>query len=160
VGKHTSEDLARYAYVLTQVSGSLLDVGCGHGIFLDAYAGGDRAGVDVIDRGQHEWPFQVADAAALPFPDASWDTVSAQEMLEHQPDEKLDQVLTELRRVTRQRLLVTVPFCEQRLKSGHLQRFDAARVRETFPDARFTILRKREKGYPWILIEERRPSPR
>src|SRR5262245_39168860 len=70
VGKHTSEDLARYAYVLTRVSGSLLDVGCGHGIFLDAYAGGDRAGVDVIDRGEHEWPFQVADAAALPFPDA------------------------------------------------------------------------------------------
>ena len=153
-GKHTHDDLARYAYVLTRAEGSLLDVGCGHGIFLDAYAGGPRAGVDIVDRGEHDWPFQVADADALPFADASWDTVSAQEMLEHQADGKVDDVLRELRRVTRKRLLVTVPFCERRLKSGHVQRFDAARVRSMFPTARYTILRKSESGYPWILIEE------
>ena len=156
VGKHTETDLARYAHVMTRVKGSLLDVGCGHGIFLDAYAGTDKAGVDIRPKGEHTWPYHVADAADLPFPDASWDTVSAQEMLEHQPDAKMEAVLAELRRVTRDRLLVTVPFCERQLRSGHVQRFDAERVRELFPVARYSILDKGGRAYPWILIEEAR----
>jgi SAM-dependent methyltransferase len=157
VGKHIESDLSRYAYVLTRVKGSLLDVGCGHGIFLDRYEGGARAGVDIQARGEHDWPFHLADADALPFADASWDTVSAQEMLEHQPDEKVGVVLAELRRVMRERLLITVPFCERRLKSGHLQRFDAERVRTLFPDGRYTILDKGDRSFPWVLIEEDAP---
>jgi ubiquinone/menaquinone biosynthesis C-methylase UbiE len=155
-GKHTQNDLARYAHVLTRVRGSLLDVGCGRGIFLDAYPGSDKAGVDIRPSGEHEWPFQVADADALPFADAAWDTVSAQEMLEHQADDKVGTVLAELRRVTRDRLILTVPFCERRLKSGHVQRFDAARLRAMFPTARFSILDKGDTSYPWVLIEEDR----
>jgi SAM-dependent methyltransferase len=158
VGKHTESDLGRYAYVMTRVRGSLLDVGCGHGIFLDGYEGTDKAGVDIRPKGEHDWPYHLADAASLPFPDASWDTVSAQEMLEHQPDGKMETVLAELRRVARERLLVTVPFCERRLRSGHVQRFDADRVRELFPGARYWILDKGGKAYPWILIEETRAA--
>jgi SAM-dependent methyltransferase len=155
-GSLTRNDLARYTHVLTRVTGSLLDVGCGRGIFLDAYDG-EKAGVDVTRFVEPAWPLHVADAATLPFPDASWDTVSAQEMLEHQTDENVELVLGELRRVTRQRLLVTVPFCQRRLRGGHLQRFEADRLAAMFPTARFTVLDKKELVYPWILIEEDRP---
>jgi SAM-dependent methyltransferase len=157
-GRHTESDIARYAHVLTRVKGSLLDVGCGHGIFLDGYEGTDKAGVDIQARGEHPWPFHLADAGALPFADRSWDTVSAQEMLEHQADGKIETVLAELRRVARERLLITVPFCERRLRTGHVQRFDAARVRSMFPDARYAILDKGGRAYQWILIEEDRSA--
>lgn len=157
VGKHVESDLSRYTYVLTRVKGSLLDVGCGHGIFLDAYEGDEKAGVDIQARGEHAWPFHLADATALPFPDGAWDTVSAQEMLEHQPDDKIEVVLAELRRVARERLLITVPFCERRLSKWHPQRFDANRVRTMFPAGRYSILDKGGRSYPWVLIEEDAP---
>jgi SAM-dependent methyltransferase len=149
-------DLARYAYVLGKVRGSLLDVGCGRGEFVDAYQDGPKAGVDLTPLPDAGWPSYVADAAELPFADRSWDTVSAQEMLEHQPDDRVDVVLAELRRVARERVLITVPFCQRHLRSGHLQRFDAARLSQMFPTASFTILDKGE-GYPWVLVEEARP---
>jgi SAM-dependent methyltransferase len=155
-GDPTDHDLARIAYVLGRVSGSLLDVGCGPGIFLDAYRGAPKAGVDIRPSARSDWPLYVVDAAALPFPDRSWDTVSAQEMLEHQPDGKFELVLAELRRVARERLLVTVPFCQRHLRGGHVQRFDAARLASLFPDARFTILDKETGAFPWVLVDERR----
>ena len=157
-GKLTELDLARYSYVLGRVRGSLLDVGCGRGVFLDGYAGGPKAGVDIVKAIDPEWPLHIGDATDLPYPDAAWDTVSAQEMLEHQPDGKLEIALAELRRVARARLLVTVPFCERRLRSGHVQRFDAARLAGMFPSARFTILDKGTEAYPWVLIEEPMPA--
>jgi SAM-dependent methyltransferase len=156
-GTAPSHDLARYAYVLEKVRGSLLDVGCGRGVFLDAYQGGPKAGVDLTPLPDADWPSYVADAAALPFPDRSWDTVSAQEMLEHQPDDRVDVVLAELRRVARERVLITVPFLQHQLGSGHLQRFDAERLSRMFPTASFTILDKETGRYPWVLIEEVRP---
>lgn len=152
-------DFARYAYVLGRCVGtSLLDVGCGRGVFLDAAESSGRfsrvVGVDQQAGDPQEWTRYVLDATSLPFDAASFDTVSAQEILEHQPDGDLERMLSELRRVTARRLLITVPFCQRKLKGGHVQRFCADRLQALFPTATITILDKQNGVYPWALIEE------
>ncbi|WP_017584095.1 class I SAM-dependent methyltransferase [Nocardiopsis valliformis] len=97
---------------------SLLDVGCGTGTFFDLLRErgnkGRFVGLDssaaalerISERGQ-AGPV-LADAMHLPFPDASFDAVTARHMLYHVPDP--DRALREARRVTRPggRVLATV----------------------------------------------------
>jgi hypothetical protein len=62
--------------------------------------------------------------------------------------------IAELRRITRHRLLMTVPFEEpEPLPRHHVQRFDEARINALFPDAKVTLL-TRGSGVPWALLEE------
>lgn len=97
---------------------SLLDVGCGTGTFFDLlrergnkgrFVGADSSAAAlerIGERGQAD-PV-LADAMNLPFPDSSFDAVTARHMLYHVPDP--DQALREARRVTRPggRVLATV----------------------------------------------------
>lgn len=106
--------------------GDALDVGCGAGMMLAELA--PRAarlqGVDADPRAVEAAAargvaqVQVATAESLPFPDASFDLVTAFDVLEHTDDDVA--ALTEIRRVARQdaRLLVAVPALP-RLWSGH-----------------------------------------
>lgn len=93
---------------------SVLDVGCGNGAYVYALEGGRRtAGVDYM--AFEAWQarpelFHVADATALPFEDASFDTVASFETLEHLPDPAA--ALKEFHRVCRKNLILTVPNCE------------------------------------------------
>lgn len=87
---------------------TLLDVGTGPGDFLARLrAGGHQGrlvGVDLspgmIERARaavSDVEFLISDAAALPFPDAAFDTVTARHMLYHVPD--IPAALSEMRRV-------------------------------------------------------------
>jgi ubiquinone/menaquinone biosynthesis C-methylase UbiE len=92
--------------------GAILDVGCGTGGLLVAAAAAGRAvvGVDIAsrwlvvarrrlaDRGLSP-PLIAAEAERLPWPDASFDTVAADSLLEHLDDPGL--ALAEFRRVLR-----------------------------------------------------------
>lgn len=88
---------------------SLLDVGCGTGTFFghlrERGHTGRFVGVDsspaALERitGQGQASAVLADAMDLPFPDASFDAVTARHMLYHVPDP--DRALWEARRVTR-----------------------------------------------------------
>lgn len=91
-----------------------VDVGCGNGSYV-LQLGGKRTLFGVDGRRFEAWDaaperFLVSDAAQLPLADASVDTVLCFETLEHLPDPKL--ALAEYRRVTRGRLVLTVPNCE------------------------------------------------
>lgn len=106
--------------------GVTLDVGCGAGMMLDELAprasqlfavDPDPIAVDSA-RARGVAELTVAPAEALPFPDATFDLVTAFDVLEHTDDDV--QALRELRRVTRGRgrLLVAVPALP-RLWSSH-----------------------------------------
>ena len=155
------DDLARQSYVMELIDGgSILDVGVARGVFLNGCALSGRfdrlVGVDIDDYQPlrlGDWDMQFRDVCDLTFPDASFDTVTAMEIVEHLHDNKVDDGIAQIRRVaTRQ--LFTVPFCEQPLGKFHRQAFDAERLATQFPDGRFTVLVKSHRGTPWVLIEE------
>lgn len=55
-------------------------------------------------------PDVVADVRELPFPDASFDTVVACEILEHIPWKDVPKALGEIRRVVRRHAVVSIPY--------------------------------------------------
>ena len=107
-------DPEREDWLRRWVRGSVLDVGCGTGPYVDllARAGHDARGIDHSDplvawaRDHREGAFDVGDACDLPYEDDSFDTVLALDILEHVDDER---ALAEAVRVTRRRVVVGVP---------------------------------------------------
>jgi 2-polyprenyl-3-methyl-5-hydroxy-6-metoxy-1,4-benzoquinol methylase len=99
---------------------SVLDVGCGEGVLTLEWArllgSGPVVGVDLPDpKLEAEWRsrerpnlrFVAARAEELPFGSSEFDLVAAIEALEHIPDP--DRTLSEMVRVARRHLLVSVP---------------------------------------------------
>jgi SAM-dependent methyltransferase len=86
----------------------VLDLGCAAGAvthFLSTF-GCEVVGVDAeplgIEKARSLFPalrFEVADVAALPFADSSFDKAVAADLVEHLDDETLTRMLAELRRV-------------------------------------------------------------
>jgi SAM-dependent methyltransferase len=107
-----------YQMVVPYLHGTVLDVGCGPG-FLAAWTFPNETfytGVDysaaALDLGRKLFPgahFHAVDVTKqrLPFGDSSFDTVVCSETLEHLAD--FHPVLPELKRVSRQYIVITVP---------------------------------------------------
>jgi len=102
-GWTTLEDL-RIAAVRPWISGRLLDVGAGYNTLVREY--GNGVGVDVFEWGGGA--LVIPDAAHLPFPDRSFDTVTFVACLNHIPNREA--ALVEARRVIRPggRLVLTM----------------------------------------------------
>jgi len=85
----------------------VLEVGCAYGFFVRRARVQelDCVGVDISQWAIDHAPevardyVQRADAAALPYDDNSFDAVVSWELLEHVPEEHVDQVLSEMERV-------------------------------------------------------------
>jgi SAM-dependent methyltransferase len=133
---------------------SLLDVGCGNGLFLDYLAtksqrqferlcGAERsqAALKHVKVEKH-----AASADALPFEDKTFDVVTSLEVIEHLPLHVYETALGEMARVARRHIVIGVPFDED-LRCGltecpscwcrfnanyHMRSFDEARVRTLF----------------------------
>jgi SAM-dependent methyltransferase len=96
------------------VGGSVCDVGCGTGYLLEHLqanlpAGTALTGCDFIAP-KTERPgiaFFESKIETLPFPDGAFDTVVCTHVLEHILD--LQKALSELRRISRRRLIIIVP---------------------------------------------------
>lgn len=100
---------------------SVLDLGCGNGVFINRVSG--RLGVGV-DRSLAALRYVrglrcQADAGALPFADRSFDAVVAMELIEHLSVPLYPVALAEMARVARRYLLLTVPYREN-LTLGHI----------------------------------------
>jgi SAM-dependent methyltransferase len=94
---------------------TIVDVGCGDGAITNAL--GRQWTVTGVDSSraalQHVTTEAVlADARELPFADASFDLALSSQMLEHLDDAAYPAAVSELRRVTRTYLLISVPYRE------------------------------------------------
>jgi ubiquinone/menaquinone biosynthesis C-methylase UbiE len=121
---------------------SVLDLGCGFGAYSSALAGEGREcvgcdiNVDYLRMAASQGLPVVNVDSALPFSDASFDSVLIFEVLEHVTD--VEKVLSEAFRVARKNVLITVPNSENielmkqndvtyahMLSSDHVHFFDA-----------------------------------
>lgn len=97
-----------------QISGNVLDFGCGSKPYEELFTAADRyTGVDIEVSGHDHSDSKVDryyDGKTLPFRDALFDSVVCFEVFEHVFN--LDEVLAEIRRVMRPggRLLLSIPF--------------------------------------------------
>jgi SAM-dependent methyltransferase len=99
---------------------SFLDAGCGEGFVarrvMDALPGIALTGCDVSDQAlelaadvNSGATFVVGSVVDLPFPDRSFDVVGCFEVLEHLPGDLPRRALSELARVARQAVVLSVP---------------------------------------------------
>jgi len=95
---------------------SILDVGCGNGVFTNLKEKNRfTVGLDLslVALAQITAPRLQAEASLLPFQDHSFDASLSMEMLEHLPLAIFQNILNELRRVARKYILISVPFNEE-----------------------------------------------
>ena len=124
------EELNRFDTVIKELSSSLkngeslLDVGCGNGVFLkllrDLYPSKDLVGLErslaMSKASREKFDLNIVQGGAeqLPFENNNFDIVCALEVLEHLPKKCFSQTLLELERVAKKTILITVPYREIR----------------------------------------------
>jgi SAM-dependent methyltransferase len=94
---------------------TIVDVGCGDGALTNRLAEDwDVTGVDMsaVALGHVKTAVVQASATDLPFADGSFDLVLSSEMLEHLSPDDYRRAISEMSRVTRRYLLLTVPYRE------------------------------------------------
>jgi ubiquinone/menaquinone biosynthesis C-methylase UbiE len=95
---------------------SVLDVGCGNGVFTNIDEPKRfKVGLDLsrVALDNVTTPRLQSNAGWLPFLDNTFDATLSMEMLEHLPVSTYEIALTELVRVSRRFVLITVPFNEK-----------------------------------------------
>ena len=148
-----------------------LDIGAGRGFYGEALARRGLAvvAVDLESSGHSGAPLVQARLAALPFA-RPFDTVLAFDVLEHESDEAA--ALRELRRLTGQRLLISVPNAADRLlhrynltykhhiDKSHQREYDLTNLRRRLEAAGFALLHLQAEHpvSPALLAEFVRPA--
>jgi len=115
---YLGDDISRVAQAVAWLPvdvNTVLDVGCGNGIFIDQLGNGFRAvGTDrsFAALGKVSCPVCQADIKELPFLDESFDAIVCMEVLEHLPQATFYFALDELSRIAKKYVLVSVPHRE------------------------------------------------
>lgn len=162
-GWYRPDDWRRLSVVLASIpnGGRLLDVGAGAGQLVNsAVRSGRFDDVVAIDVGRFNkfddhfdagLELVIMPATLMSFDDGAFDAVTCLEVLEHVPDDAVERIVRELRRVCAGTLIVTVPFREARPRSSdHLRSFGRRDLARLFPDATLRVLSRR--GAQWALV--------
>lgn len=123
---------------------SILDVGCGSGYLVRRLRalGVKALGVDFSDYAGKEIPdwFIVVDASKLPFDDETFDLVISTDFFEHLPEEKIDEVYKEMKRVSKGKVLAQIAWerkLNKRQKLLHLTNKPRSWWENKLPDCDF-----------------------
>lgn len=96
----------------------------------------------------------VCDAARLPFAAGDADTVTAIHLLEHLSQEHGDEVVAEMVRVARRRVVIAVPYEEEPEPAyGHIRTFDGATLAR-IGAATGLPFRVQEHHGGWLIVEK------
>lgn len=181
-------ELARFEALLQLLPegvATLLDVGCGDGSLVN-YLQSRNANLRCVacDRSlaavaaaRHHAAALAGSSDALPFPDRTFDVVLACEVLEHLPLPVLSRTCYEISRVSRERVLISVPFRERRIfikcrwcgstfpQWLHLQTFDEDDLQNLIPGFGLECSRRVLVKVPllrqlWQILRARLPLPR
>jgi ubiquinone/menaquinone biosynthesis C-methylase UbiE len=87
---------------------AVLEIGKGSG-FVSAYLKSHGINTTALDVEPELYPEVVGSVLALPFREGSYDVVSSFEVLEHLPYAAFGKALTEMKRVARLRVLLSLP---------------------------------------------------
>jgi SAM-dependent methyltransferase len=176
--------LARWMGVLqgvlgpAEAAGTIVDIGTGEGFALERMfpAGPAAIGLEyrhdkAVVASEKLTALSVVrgDAGVLPFPDRSADLVTSIEVLEHLPG--FEQAVAEMARITRGRLVVSVPW-EPWFRLGNLGRGKNVKRMGNDPEhVNFFNPRKLKaalglhftevkviKAFPWIIAEASQPK--
>ena len=138
-----------------KLNGLLLDVGCGRKPYgkwlpnIERHMGVDMPSTMHGPEHADVW----ASALALPFPDATFDSVLCTEVLEHTPDPAVG--LREMARVSKagSLLVLTVPFSEQlHEKPYDFCRFTSYWLEHLLKITGWEILQLRPRGGAWLEL--------
>lgn len=88
---------------------SILEAGVGDRVFGDFVKRNTSVAYTSVDVAEDLCPDVVGSVLVLPFADKSFDVVCAFEVLEHLPFEQFDTALTELSRVARSHIIISLP---------------------------------------------------
>ncbi len=140
---------------------TILDAGCGNGAFLNSLPAGYQAvGLDFSQEAlKYVKPKAIyGDIAALPFESASFDLVTCLEVLEHLPSRVFEKALSELQRVSKKYIIISVPNDEDLdfalvicpacrcwyNPNRHVRSFDPQKLKTLFED--FALSKLKEVG--------------
>jgi len=159
-------DYLRWSYILDKIQGnsSVLDVGVGAGQFVNMLALSDKPfkSISGLDLSPHTGFIKMFDnitmhyhsATKMEFPDNQFDVVTCLEVIEHLKDTQMKAAISELRRVAKKRLILTVPYSEKEpLPKHHVQSFNFTRLKKMFPQAEFTFF-SYKNSMAWVMITE------
>ena len=156
------------ARLIPAVVCSLLDVGCGNGIFinylkehsaLERIVGTDRSETALkMVNGEKK----LSDITQLPFADNEFDCSTCLEVIEHLPQETYQKALQEISRVSSKYIIITVPYnedlietqtqcpsCKSRFNSDlHLRSFSDTDMKQLFNEQGFECI-KTETFFPF-----------
>jgi ubiquinone/menaquinone biosynthesis C-methylase UbiE len=107
------ERWASYRYQIEEIlaadPSSVLEIGAGDAVTRSYIAHNTPIAYRTVDIAEDLQPDTVASVADLPFQDGAFDVAVAFQVLEHIPFEAFEQCLSELHRVARSRVIISVP---------------------------------------------------
>lgn len=150
------ERLRRTEAMIPQDVRSLIDAGCGNGIFAHhLMKARPEIAVTCLDRSEKALSFVRANKLRgsiedIPLPDGSFECVTCLEVIEHLPYGTYEKALQELMRVSSRYVLITVPHAENLAQNTtecpkcgtrfnadlHLRSFDRERMQTLLPGLR------------------------